>query len=321
MKKSTLLLLSILAVSTLTACSSAAGGGGSPPPPPPAFHFSVTAPSTAVVGTAFTFTVTVLDASNGTDTSYSGMVQFTSTDPHVALPPASALVAGVGNFSATFETSGTQSITATDSVTSSITATSKSIIVSATAPLSITSGTPPAGTVGAVYDAQRGPACTAGSSGCVCIIITGIGEECFIDLKGFPLAATGGTPPYNWSWTSAANSSLPPGLEIGSIYVSGGSTRCCVLAIGIEGAPTTVGTYNVLVTVTDSASPPNQISANYAIQINPVTSCNPRSGEYCGFRRQASLLQSRRSGQYVGRPAKLFRPGKRKCFPRFIGSE
>jgi probable HAF family extracellular repeat protein len=312
MKKSTLLLLSIFAANILAACSTA-GGGNSTTPPTSTFHFSVTAPTTAVVGTAFTFTVTALDASNNTDTSFSGMVQFTSTDPHAAMPATSGLIGGVGNFSATFATSGTQSITATDAATSSITATSKSIIVSATASLSITSGAPPAGTAGAVYDAQRGPTCIAGSPGCVCIIITGIGTECRITLDGFPLTATGGMPPYNWSWTGAANSSLPPGLEIGSITSGRGNPGCC--GTGIVGAPTTVGTYNVIVSVTDSASPPNQISANYAIQINPVTSSNteafstPDSAPKLHYYKLVDL------GSTLGGPQSYFVPGSGNAFP------
>lgn len=317
MKKYTLLLLSILAVNVLAVCGCAAQGSGSPPPPPPppAFHFSVTAPSTAVTGTAFTFTVTALDASNNTDTSYSGMVQFTSTDPHAALPPTSALANGVGNFPATFETSGTQSITATDSVTSSITATSKSIIVSSTAPLSITSGAPPAGTVGAVYDGRRGATCTNGSPGCLCIIITGLGTQCRIELKGFPLAATGGMPPYNWNWTAASGSSLPPGLEIGSINIENGSSGCCVATAGIEGAPTASGTYNVVVSLTDSASPPNLINGNYAIQINPAT---PSSTAATGIPDSAILHHHYKLvdlGSTLGGPQSYFVPGSGNAFP------
>jgi probable HAF family extracellular repeat protein len=316
MKKSTLPLLAILAVNVLTSCSSAGGSGSPPPPPPPpAFHFSVTAPTTAIIGTAFTFTVTALDTSNNTDTSYSGMVQFTSTDPHAALPATSALANGVGNFSVTLETSGTQSITATDAVTTSITATSKSIIVSATAPLSITSGNPPDGTAGAVYDGRRGAKCTAGSDGCVCIILVGLGTQCRITLKGFPLTAAGGMPPYNWTWMAAANSSLPAGLEIGSINVAGGSAGCCVAAIGIEGAPTTVGTYNVIVTVADSAVPPTQVSANYSIQINPVTSSSTEAASTPDSAHELHRYKLVDLGGTLGGAQSYFVPGSGNAFP------
>jgi probable HAF family extracellular repeat protein len=313
MKKSTLLLLSIFAVKTLTACSSAAGGPGPSTSPPPAFHFSVTAPTTAVVATAFIFNVTALDASNDTDTSFSGMVQFTSTDPHAALPATSALIDGVGNFSATFKTSGTQSITAIDSVTSSITATSKSIVVSATAPLTITSGAPPAGTVGTVYDARQGASCKSGSPNCICIIITGIGQECFIDVRGFPLTATGGTPPYNWTWTGAANSSLPLGLEIGSMTNARGNP--CGCGIGIVGAPATEGLYNVIVTVTDSAAPPNQGSANYPIQINSATPSSTEAASTAHSVPQHHYYKLVDLGSTLGGPQSYFVPGSGDAFP------
>jgi uncharacterized membrane protein len=316
MKKSTLLLLAILAANILTACSSAGGSGSPPPPPPPpAFHFSVTAPATAVIGTAFTFTVTALDASNNVDTSYSGMVQFTSTDPHAALPPASPLASGVGSFAATLESSGAQTITATDSATSSITASSQSIAVSATAPLGITSGAPPAGTVGAGYDRRSGGRCMQGSQDCHCILLPVLGQECFLSLSGFQLAAAGGTPPYNWSWTAAAGSSVPPGLDIGSINIENGSSGCCVAATGIEGAPTSVGTYNVVVSVTDSATPPNLINGNYAIQINPQT---PSTTAAAGIPDSANHHHHYKLvdlGSTLGGPQSYFVPGSGNAFP------
>src|SRR5207253_7301010 len=45
-----------------------------------ASHFSVTAPSSVTAGTAFSFTVTALNASNGTTTGYTGTVHFTKSD-------------------------------------------------------------------------------------------------------------------------------------------------------------------------------------------------------------------------------------------------
>lgn len=71
----------------------------------------------------------------------------------------------------------------------------------------------------------------------------------------FPLGASGGTPPYSWSWSAVAGSSTPPGLN-----VVGGA---------ITGTPTTAGTYQVVVTVTDAGSPEQRVSANYSITIAP----------------------------------------------------
>jgi WD40 repeat protein len=70
---------------------------------------------------------------------------------------------------------------------------------------------------------------------------------------GFTLAAAGGTAPYTWSWTAAAGSLLPPGLGLVDNVISG--------------TPTALGTFNVVVTVTDSATPPKQNSSAYTITV------------------------------------------------------
>jgi len=122
MKKSSLLQLLLLAfsLSLLAACggsaSSSVSGGG----PPAATRFSVTGPASSGSTFAFTFTVTALDASNNPAPSYSGTVQFTSSDPAAKLPPNSTLTNGTGSFSATLATAGFQTITATDTVSASL---------------------------------------------------------------------------------------------------------------------------------------------------------------------------------------------------------
>ena len=108
--------------------------------------------------------------------------------------------------------------------------------------ITITSRTPPAGTVGLLYpniNCLPGPWCQC---------------PCFI------LGASGGVPPYSWTWAPQHGSSLPPGLSIGP---AGFFHR-----IGIRGRPTTAGNYNVTVKVTDSASPPAHASANYTVDID-----------------------------------------------------
>ncbi len=131
MKKSLVLLLfSVLSLCLLSAC----GGGANTPPPPPATHFSVTAPASATAGTAVSFMVTALDASNNPVTSFSGTAHFTSTDALAALPANSKLTNGTGSFSATLKTVGSQTLTATDSAEPSIAGTSNSINVSTSAP-------------------------------------------------------------------------------------------------------------------------------------------------------------------------------------------
>ena len=96
-------------------------------------HFSVAPPATATAGSAISFTVTALDATNNTVGSYAGTVHFTSSDAQAVLPADSTLTSGSGAFSATFKTAGNQTLTATDNAVSSITGTSTGTVVSAAA--------------------------------------------------------------------------------------------------------------------------------------------------------------------------------------------
>jgi probable HAF family extracellular repeat protein len=116
--------------------------------------------------------------------------------------------------------------------------------------LTITSGTPPQGTVGKAYDVHCHIPLCGGS-----IVV------------GFPLAASGGVPPYSWTWTPQAGSSLPPSLSISHHF---GLHGCVSLGSGsgICGTPTIAGSYNVTVKVTDSASPPAYARANYTMDID-----------------------------------------------------
>ncbi len=102
---------------------------------PVATHFTVTAPSTATAGTAFSITVTALAANNQTVTGYTGTVQLTSSDPAAGLPTAYTFTsadAGSHTFSITLKTAGSQTITATDTSSGSITG-SATVTVSAAA--------------------------------------------------------------------------------------------------------------------------------------------------------------------------------------------
>jgi len=68
-------------------------------------------------GVAGSITVTALDAYGNTATGYSGTVHFSSSDGAAVLPADATLSAGVGTFSVTLKTAGTQSVTATDTIT------------------------------------------------------------------------------------------------------------------------------------------------------------------------------------------------------------
>lgn len=96
-------------------------------------HFGVSAPPTATAGTAFNFTVTVLDSSNRVVTGYTGTVHFTSTDPQAVLPPNYTFTSSDGGshtFSATLKTAGGQTISAVDTTNPLLTGTSGQILVS-----------------------------------------------------------------------------------------------------------------------------------------------------------------------------------------------
>ena len=217
-----------------------------------ATHLSVSGPTNSQARATFKLAVSALDAANNVSAAYSGTVHFTSSDAQAMLPANSTLAAGTAQFSATLETSGTQTLTATDTASASING-SSSISVAATNPLALslncnsTSGgctsttTPPNGVAGNLYY----PHVTH------CILF-----HCFTGY-GFPLAATGGVPPFSWSWAAAAGSSLPPGLN-----VSNSPNQ-------ISGKPTQTGTFNIVLTVSDSGLPSVQTSQNYNITITP----------------------------------------------------
>jgi hypothetical protein len=125
-----------------------------------ATHFTVSAPGSATAGTAFNFTVTAADQFNNTATSYSGTVHFTSSDGASVLPANATLTNGVGTFSATLKTAGSQTITGTDTVTSAITGTSTPILV---APNNVFSGPSATGT-GTITATFTGGGATCGFS-------------------------------------------------------------------------------------------------------------------------------------------------------------
>jgi sugar lactone lactonase YvrE len=113
--------------------------------------FTVVAPSFAVTGNAITATVTARDAFGNTATGYGGSVHFTSSDASAALPADSTLTGGMGTFSVTLKTAGSQTITAADTkaVTPTIIGTSNAI---ATSGLVVTSFTPNAAGFTVTFD-------------------------------------------------------------------------------------------------------------------------------------------------------------------------
>ncbi len=86
-------------------------------------------PSPTIAGVAHSVTVTAYDAYGNVATGYAGTVAITSSDSQAVLPLSAGLTNGVGSFTVTLETAGSQSITATDTVTSSITGSQNGITV------------------------------------------------------------------------------------------------------------------------------------------------------------------------------------------------
>ena len=240
-----------------------------------ATHLNVNAPLGANTRATFSFTVSALDAAGNLSGGYNSSVQLTSTDSSAHLPANATLTAGNSSqLSATMETVGTQTVTATDpaSLTGSV-----SIDVTASPALAITSNSPPAGTVGTGYNPHTVKYC-----------VQRISNICYrwrtVNVIGFSLTGGGGVPPYSWSWAPAASSSLPAGLFVAQTgnpqcpivprYLVGYTIPAC-----ITGTPTQPGTFQVVVTTTDSGLPSVQTSANYPITINlppvPVVNATP----------------------------------------------
>ena len=88
---------SITSVSAALAMSPAAGA-----------HFTLSAPASATAGAPFTFTVTALNAGNTTASGYTGTIEFSSSDYPALLPANSTISAGIGVFTTTLMTVGTQ---------------------------------------------------------------------------------------------------------------------------------------------------------------------------------------------------------------------
>jgi hypothetical protein len=94
-------------------------------------YFTVTGiPSSVPAGTAEKFTVEAFNANGTEDTTYSGTVLFTSSDANAQFSSNdTTLSGGSGSFTVTFETPGTQSVTATDTSNSSTTGSETGIVV------------------------------------------------------------------------------------------------------------------------------------------------------------------------------------------------
>jgi parallel beta-helix repeat protein len=106
-------------------------------------------PSSVTAGVPGTFTVTAEDAFANVTPGYSGTVHFSSSDPQAVLPATATLTSGIGHFTATLKTAGTQSLTVTDTASAAVTGSEGGITVNPgvathfgiAGPSSVTAGT------------------------------------------------------------------------------------------------------------------------------------------------------------------------------------
>src|SRR5207253_333984 len=122
-----------------------------------ATHYTVSASfGSSTAGNAFNVTVTALDAYSNTDTGYTGIVHFTSSDSQAVLPSNYTFVggdAGVHTFTngVALKTSGSQTVTGSDTVTSSVNG-SATVSVSAASATHYTVTAPPTCTAGGAFN-------------------------------------------------------------------------------------------------------------------------------------------------------------------------
>jgi hypothetical protein len=117
-----------------------------------ATHFTVSAQASSIAGSAFTVTVTALDANGNTATGYTGTAHFSSSDGLALLPSNYTFTSGDGGVhvftsAATLKTAGSQTVTATDTVNTTISGTATITVnpaaadhFSVSAPASATAG-------------------------------------------------------------------------------------------------------------------------------------------------------------------------------------
>jgi hypothetical protein len=85
--------------------------------------------ASATAGSAGAFTLTAEDQFNNPTPGYAGLVHFTSSDSRATLPPDALFAGPTLSSSVTFETAGSQTVSAQDTVAATITGTSGSVTV------------------------------------------------------------------------------------------------------------------------------------------------------------------------------------------------
>jgi PKD repeat protein len=250
MSRSSLLSILVCGLCLLNAC----GGGGSSNNPPPPLAITSAIPPNGTVQAAYG------SRGNGFSlTASGGLVPYAwswAAATGSAVPPGLNLSNGV--ISGTPSTAGSYSLTVTVSDSESPAAqkmANYTIVIANPSPVQITAGSPPQGQVAVAFGEGHHLRDNRGRS----VVVT-----------FFPLSATGGTGSYSWTWAAAQGSSLPPRLGCcDHFFQTGFRTEGVFVRGAIFGDPTAPGTYQVVVTVADSGSPPATTSADYTITIAP----------------------------------------------------
>ena len=264
MRNHALAVVALLGLISLVSC----GGGYQSPTitPPPALAIASAAPPSGTVGAPYAGSGFSLTASGGiAPYSWSWTAASGSTLPAGLNLSASGLISGTPQVAVAYGVT----VTVTDSAPKPAQVSVDYQIIVADV-LTITSGAPPSGTVGVDYGptiivhwycyrygpvvlcrycsyldkCSSLPRCQGNIQPLPCTKTSSV-------FQGFTFAAAGGIAPYTWS-----ASGMPPGIDVDP---STGK---------ILGTPTMAGSYSMLVTVTDSASPPVQTSGTYVIDIN-----------------------------------------------------
>jgi hypothetical protein len=253
-------------------------GGGSapaptaatPPPSAPALTISSGAPPSGTAGAAYAGSGFSFTASGGVAPySWSWLPSQGSSLPVGLTLSSTGLISGTPQLASTYNV--TVSVSDSSSPAANVSA-NYAIAIAGTPVLSITSGPPPAGSVGVDYGPTMPQTfschwspilgwhevCAPCSSQSSCSSLpqckgfsVNLCQETKDVFEGFTFTAAGGTSPYTWG-----ASGMPPGIDVDP---NSGQ---------ILGTPTMAGSYSVMVTVTDASSPAAQASATYVLDLS-----------------------------------------------------
>jgi hypothetical protein len=247
-----------------------------------ASSFSISAPTSADLGLGFSITVTALNAAGRKDTTYTGTIDFSSSDTLAGLPDSYTFTsadAGTQTFTVTLNTLGSQTITVADSSVSSATGTASvdvepgyTFSVSGF-PSSVTAGVPGSFTLMAL-DANGNE--LSGYSGTVVITSS---DPAF---KPFNVNVTNGTGTFSATLTTAgvqsltATDSIDPtmtGSETGILVTPATATQ-----LGFVQEPSTENFGSAIspgVTVAEEDQYGNIVTTDSSAQVSLALGSNP----------------------------------------------